>query len=217
MIGKEVLCVLIGVGLFASCRKDVQIPDDTATNPPPPVAFLYHNPQPDCVVYSCDTVVGFIPQPLDTQFTFYYDVDADGTHDMYFTARNYYEFYSGSSPFLNYQTNIQLSAADSSIQFADEAGWQPLIELLNVNDTVQPEANRVWSYSGFVTYVVTAGPFAQSFFGDKFIAMRKCVSPGYYRYGWMRVSSFSSNFKLYIKDWALDSGYNQPIPAGDTL
>jgi hypothetical protein len=212
MLKVGVLNVIILLGLFASCRKEIEVAF-------PPPALVHVDPVSDSLVLTCDSLTFFwptyYPVPAGDTNIYWFDLDSDGSLDLKAVARNYPQFYSTQTTQYNYQANIEFSSPDSSIEFAWYSNYT-VLTLLDSMDVIHVASLPNWRNNGFAMFHHTNYPFGQSTATVDYIAYRRIVGVNQYKYGWIRFKNIGAypGFLYAITDWGWNNTVNQAIGAG---
>jgi hypothetical protein len=204
-----------GMLMFVSCKRENTSPDPDPTPATPQI--VHHDLTPDSIIQSCDSLMPwssyYIPVPQDTTFYYNYDLNSDSIIDLRFAATNYYQFYSNTSPEVNYQRNLNVNSPDSTIEFSSQNG-PPLLTLYDSAQVVN--SSSLWEFGNFAYYRHTSYPFGQTFNGDEYLLFRMKVGANLYKYGWLHLIGFDypDGYRFYLLDWAINNTVNQQIAAG---
>lgn len=224
----KTLIVLTGITVF-SCTKDkaVVVPGKTTTpdhiDSTIVVADSIHhkvlNPyillNPTLYTYASPSGCGNVPFPSDTIITWLMDLDSNGTNDLRFTAKNYYQMVSASNPCANYLFYTSIETLNNS----DSIGT-PKLELystyfLSLGDAVNENLNYI-NYESFCALGQGGGTHPVAINGGAgFYLPIKRTFGGKTNFGWVLLDTVGNN-GIAIREYAINSTNGRPIKCGQT-
>lgn len=219
-----VILFIAAFASFQSCKKDkknepVNLPEETSQTPQvAPDSIYYKNIVPDVEIYSIQGYTphpsncGNVQYPSDTLATYLLDLDSNNIADIYFEAKSFMQFYSASSPCVNYFYGTKASAINSVDSLGASIFWQPTPKILLAGDTINSSLIAFGNEVTIGGHLNPQYPSFMNFYGVKYLPFKRTMN-NKTMYGWILVERTTNN-RIIIKEYAINVTNNKQIICG---